>query len=151
MRPIHTITFLLFISFLGCKKSTTLKVENKSEKQITITKPTVSFTFDDGNTSDIVGFKFEEWNRMILQHLKKEKLEAVFFVTGKNKLSDKGQFLLNSWNDEGHKIANHTYSHPNFNSRKNSSSLFESELKKTDSIISNLSNKIKLFRFSLRK
>lgn len=149
MKRIHLTILLPLIIFLGCKNSTSNKVE-KSEN-ITATKPMVSFTFDDGNTSDIAGFRFEEWNKMILLHLEKENLRAVFFVTGKNKSDEKGQFLLKSWDSKGHKIANHSFTHPNFNSEKNTSSLFENELKKTDSIISNLNNGVKLFRFPYLK
>jgi peptidoglycan/xylan/chitin deacetylase (PgdA/CDA1 family) len=152
MKRIQPIIFLLLIILVGCKNSTS-KTSNESEKaeEISEPKPTVSFTFDDGNTSDLAGFKFEEWNKMMMSHLKEENLKAVFFVTGKNKLDEKGKLLLKSWNDEGHRIANHSFSHPNFNSEKNTSHLFESELKRTDSIISNLSNVVKLFRFPYLK
>jgi peptidoglycan/xylan/chitin deacetylase (PgdA/CDA1 family) len=138
---------------MGCKNSTPKKLEKTTEKieKNTTQKPIVSFTFDDGNTSDLAGFKFEEWNRMLLSHLKAENLKAVFFVTGRNKLTKKGTLLLKSWNDAGHKIANHSFSHPNFNSEKNTPELFESQLKRTDSIISSLSNSIKLFRFPYLK
>ncbi len=147
------ISFFLLIIFFGCKDTVTKKSEKKPEtlKKTARTKPTVSFTFDDGNTADLVGYKFEEWNAMILSHLEKEDLKTVFFVTGKNKLNAKGQFLLKSWNDNGHKIANHSFSHPYFNSEKNDSYLFERELKKTDAIISNHSNALKLFRFPYLK
>lgn len=88
---------------------------------------------------------------MILTHLENENLKAVFFVTGQNKTGEKGHFLLKSWNDKGHKIANHTFKHPNFNSPRNTSYLFENELKRTDSIISKFGNSIKLFRFPYLK
>ena len=94
------------VIFFGCKNSISDK-SGKSEKIVT-NKPMVSFTFDDGNTSDLVGFGFEEWNNMILSHLAEENLKAVFFVTGRNKTDDKGKLLLKSWNDSGHKIANHS-------------------------------------------
>lgn len=156
MNQIRPIFLFLLVIFFGCKDSKSTKTE-QTEKQvektekIPVTKPTVSFTFDDGNTSNLAGFQFEEWNKMILSNLENENLKSVFFVTGKNKSDKKGQFLLKSWNDNGHKIANHSFSHPYFNSEKNDSYLFESELNKTDSIISNLSNVVKLFRFPYLK
>lgn len=140
------ILFCLQIILFGCKGPT----PNIPEK-ITDTKPTVSFTFDDGITSDITDFKFEEWNQMILASLKNENLKAVFFVTGANKLDDKGKFLLESWNNEGHRIANHSFSHPNFSSKKNTALLFENQLLRTDSIISKYENHINLFRFPYLK
>ena len=153
MKRIQTTILLLLTVAIGCKNSTSDKTEKLSEnlEKVIETKPSVSFTFDDGNTSNLAGFGFEEWNKMILSHLEKENLKAVFFVTGKNKSDKKGQFLLKSWNDNGHKIANHSFSHPNFNSEKNNSNIFEKELKRTDIIISKFSNSIKLFRFPYLK
>ena len=144
------ITLLLLITLFGCKNSSS-KLSEKTTTIETKTKPVVSFTFDDGITNDIVDFKFEEWNEMILSHLENENLKAVFFVTGRNKTDEKGQFLLKSWNDKGHYIANHTFTHPNFNYPENTPYLFENELKRTDTIISKFDNGIKLFRFPYLK
>lgn len=153
MKQIHTIIFSFIIILGSCNNSPSRESGNKNgaAEKVTETRPTVSFTFDDGNTSDLASFRFEKWNKMILSHLGKENLKAVFFVTGRNKLDEKGKVLLKSWNDEGHKIANHSFSHPNFNSEQNTPSIFENQLKRTDSIISNLSNSVKLFRFPYLK
>jgi len=150
MKPNPRIIFFFLLILFGCKNSTSNKPEKAKVVQTT-SKPTVSFTVDDGITYGIAGFKFEEWNEMLLSHLENENLKAVFFVTGENKLDEKGQFLLQSWNDRGHKIANHSFTHPNFNSEKNTSGLFKEELLRTDSIISKFSNHIKLFRFPYLK
>ena len=133
---------------LGCKNAPTVPSKKIAS---TPTKPIVSFTFDDGITSALAGFEFEEWNGMILSHLDNENLKAVFFVTGKNKSDEKGQFLLKSWNDKEHSIANHSFTHPNFNSETNSAGLFEKELIRTDSIISKFDHSVKLFRFPYLK
>ncbi len=153
MIRIHLIVLFLFSTSFGCKNSTSEKTENKIEKpqKIEQPKPVISFTFDDGNTSDLAGFEFEEWNEMILSHLEKENLKVVFFVSGRNKTTPKGKFLLDSWDNRGHSIANHSFSHPNFNFDKNTSQIFEKELIKTDSIISKLNHYTKLFRFPYLK
>jgi peptidoglycan-N-acetylglucosamine deacetylase len=114
-------------------------------------KPKVSFTFDDGITNDLATYRFEDWNAMILSALHEQQLKAVFFVTGSNKHDAKGHFLLNSWAQEGHRIANHSYTHPNFGSPKKSVADFESELLKTDSLISKYATYSKLFRFPYLK
>lgn len=80
-------------------------------------QPIISFTIDDGVTNDMPGYSFEQWNRMLLDHLDNAGIKAVFFSMGHNKIDEKGQYLLKSWNDKGHKIANHTFSHPNYNNR----------------------------------
>ena len=115
------------------------------------TKPQISFTFDDGITTDMPGYDFKTWNSMLLQHLEKEQVKAVFFVTGSNKTDEKGRFLLESWNAAGHRIGNHTYSHPSYNSSKITYQDFEREFLKTDSIVRQYSRYIKLFRFPYLK
>lgn len=115
------------------------------------TQPIISFTFDDGVTTDMPGYPFEQWNKMILDHLDNAGVKAVFFVTGANKTDAKGQFLLKSWNDKGHRIGNHTYSHPNYADKNESFEKFRDELLRNDSMISKLSNYIRLFRFPYLK
>lgn len=114
-------------------------------------QPSISFTFDDGSTADRPGYTFEAWNALLLSNLHTAGVKAVFFVTGHNKLDKKGQYLLQSWNDQGHRIGNHTYSHPNYNSEKTSIAAFQSEFLKNDSIIRGLSQFLPLFRFPYLK
>jgi len=114
-------------------------------------QPYISFTFDDGITTNMPGYPFEQWNKMILDNLESAGVKAVFFVKGSNKTDAKGQFLLNSWNDRGQRIGNHTYSHPNYNDKDETFEKFRNELLRNDSIINKLSNYIKLFRFPYLK
>lgn len=149
----RSLVICLFVVFSCCKNTPKEEVTEKAEalSQAIKSKPKVSFTFDDGITRDVAGFKFEKWNEMILSHLDTAGIKAVFFVTGRNKLNDKGQFLLNSWDSRGHSIANHSFTHPNFNGQENTALMFEDELLKTDAVISGLENYIKLFRFPYLK
>ena len=146
---------VILVSFLmSCNESKDAAVKqttNPHEHQHDQGLPKVSFTFDDGITHDIANYAFEDWNQMILSSMEKEEIKAVFFVTGSNKLDDKGKFLLQSWTEKGHKIANHTYSHPNFNNEKITIPDFEDELLRTDKIISAYPNYLKLFRFPYLK
>ncbi|MET2984292.1 polysaccharide deacetylase family protein [Aureibaculum conchae] len=114
-------------------------------------QPKVSFTFDDGSTANRPGYPFEQWNKMLLDNLDDADLKAVFFVTGRNKTNEKGKFLLKSWNDKGHNIANHTFTHPNYNNEKISFEDFKKEIIKTDKVIKKYDNYIKLFRFPYLK
>ncbi|HYG18272.1 MAG TPA: polysaccharide deacetylase family protein [Ohtaekwangia sp.] len=114
-------------------------------------QPTLSFTFDDGSTDDMPGYAFEEWNTMLLDHLDSAGVNAVFFVTGKNKMDSRGKYLLQSWNDRGHRIANHTFSHPSYNNPNTTFEKFGEEFLQTDSIINAYDNYIKLFRFPYLK
>jgi len=116
-----------------------------------LAQPSISFTFDDGITTDMPGYPFEIWNKMILDHLDNAGVKAIFFVKGSNKTDTKGQFLLNSWNDRGQRIGNHTFSHPDYNDKDETFEKFRNELLQNDSIINKLSNYIKLFRFPYLK
>lgn len=114
-------------------------------------QPTISFTFDDGVTGDMPGYGFEQWNKMLLDHLDRANLNAIFFVTGANKLDEKGQYLLTTWNNRGHKLANHTFTHPNYNSKNVTFEKFKNEFLQTDTIIKKYDGYIPLFRFPYLK
>lgn len=116
-----------------------------------LAQPSISFTFDDGTTTDMADYPFEVWNKMILDHLDDAGIKAILFVKGENKTDVKGQFLLNSWNDRGERIANHTFSHPDYGEKDETFEKFKNELLRNDSIINKLSNYIRLFRFPYLK
>ncbi len=114
-------------------------------------KPKIAFTFDDGQINDVGGYKLKTWNELLLGHLKKHQLKAILFSSGANKINPKGKYVLSSWNNAGHLIANHTFTHPNFNSKNITLEAFEAELAQNDSIIRNYSNYYKYFRFPYLK
>lgn len=116
-----------------------------------IAQPTISFTFDDGSTSNRGNFQFEDWNNMILNALDRAAIKAVFFVKTRGMASKKGRYLLESWDNKGHLIANHTFSHPFFNSKDVNAEDFRNELLKADALIKNYRNYVKLFRFPYLK
>ncbi len=115
------------------------------------TQPKISFSFDDGSVSDRPGYALEEWNQMLLDKLDQADVKAIFFVAGHNKTSEKGGRLLKSWDARGHKIANHTLTHPFFNSDKVSLEDLQRELLSNDSIIQQYENYTRLFRFPYLK
>lgn len=145
MKQIAPLLLLFFLP-LSC-----VVKKGDTANPISSERPKISFTFDDGITADMPGYSFETWNAMLLQHLEKERIKAVFFVTGSNKTDAKGRFLLESWNAAGHRIGNHTYSHPNYHSDKIRFEDFRLEFLKTDSIIRPYSGYLKMFRFPYLK
>ena len=114
-------------------------------------KPIISFTFDDGSTNDVGQYKLEAWNQMLLDNLKKHELKAILFSSGANKTTVKGKYVLSSWNNAGHFIANHTFSHPNFNSKNISLEDLKAELTQNDAIINKYSQYLPYFRFPYLK
>lgn len=143
-----TLTWMFLITVLELTISCNSTIYGHKEKQ---EKPKISFTFDDGQTSDIGKYKLEVWNQILLDNLKKHNLKAILFSSGANKLSEQGKYVLRSWNDHGHLIANHTFSHPNFNSKNTSLESFMEELIQNDSIIKSYSNFYPYFRFPYLK
>ncbi len=131
-----------------------LAISFKKEANVQVAenaKPKISFTFDDGQVNDIGEYKLEKWNQLLLDNLKKHNLKAILFSFGANKASKKGQYVLTSWNNAGHLIANHTFSHANFNSGNTRLEDFEKELIKNDEIIKKYSNYYPYFRFPYLK
>lgn len=116
-----------------------------------LAQPAISLTFDDGITQNMPGYRFEEWNGKILDHLDDAGIKAAFFVTGSNKLDDRGKSLLKSWDEKGHKIGNHTFSHPNYNGRSITFQQFSTEFIRTDSVIRHYKNYYHYFRFPYLK
>lgn len=114
-------------------------------------QPKISFTFDDGSLADRPGYTFEEWNSMLLENLDQAGIKAIFFVSGPDKDRDKGRYLLNSWNDKGHMIGNHTLTHPNYNSKNISFEDFAHDFLQIDTLIRQYSNFIPMFRFPYLK
>ncbi|MEM6725513.1 MAG: polysaccharide deacetylase family protein [Bacteroidota bacterium] len=118
MNHLQCLLFGLICLLAACAPGSNVETEP------TLDQPMVSFTFDDGITKDLAGYAFEDWNAMILNALDLADLKATFFVTGFNKIDEKGQYLLETWDSRGHQIANHTYSHPSFNSKQNTAEIF---------------------------
>ncbi|MFN8343887.1 MAG: polysaccharide deacetylase family protein [Spirosomataceae bacterium] len=145
---IKALTFLFSVTVFGVAipKNTKTNAPN-----IIQDKPKISFTFDDGQTNDIGKYKLKVWNQLLLDNLKKHKLKAILFSSGANKSSENGKYVLTSWNNAGHLIANHTFSHPNFNSKHTSLDSFEYELTQNDEIIKKYSNYYPFFRFPYLK
>lgn len=142
------LPFLFLAIFFGLTIASNSRTYGQKTKQ---EKPKISFTFDDGQTNDIGDYKLEVWNQILLDNLKKHNLKAILFSSGANKLSEKGKYVLTSWNNEGHFIANHTFSHANFNSKNTSLESFKSELTQNHSVIKSYSNFLPYFRFPYLK
>jgi peptidoglycan/xylan/chitin deacetylase (PgdA/CDA1 family) len=107
----------------------------------------ISFTFDDGSTSDMPNLELKQWNNMILTAMKKHKLQSMFFVTGNLFKNEKGKYVLDSWIDDGHLIANHTYDHLNLNSSNISLDNYINNFLRLNDSLSYIENFVKYFRY----
>lgn len=109
--------FGLFSPFNRCRYA--IKTPDK------VTRGTVALTFDDGPHPTITP--------KILDALKAHRAQATFFVMG-GKIKG-NEAILRRILDEGHLLANHSYSHKNFHTA--SSSVKESEVVSTHKLLSN--------------
>lgn len=88
---------------------------------------------------------------MIRKQLRDNHIQAVWFVAGQSVDSDKGIQLLQKWDEEGHSIANHSYSHLNYNDSLITCKKFVEDIQKCDSLLSDYENFERIFRFPYLK
>src|SRR3990172_8642612 len=77
--------------------------------------PQIALTMDDFAWRNAIKLSAQERNEAILATLNKQHMRAALFVVGRNVEDLQGKELLKAWNDAGHLIGNHTYSHRNYN------------------------------------
>lgn len=111
----------------------------------------VSFTMDDPEITESPLFSASERNLKILNTFKHSKIKAALFVCGMRIDNAEGQALLQSWDKDGHLIANHSYSHLYFNSKKMNFETYRDDFLKVEPLIKGLVNFSKFFRFPYLK
>ncbi len=114
-------------------------------------RPQVSFTFDDPNIETTGNMTWMQRDDAILNTLDKNGVKAALFVCGKRIDNAEGKVLLSKWNDKGHMICNHSYSHSYFHSKKVWLENYENDFLRCDSIINKYSGFTKLFRYPYLK
>ena len=115
------------------------------------TTPKVCFTFDDPHTNTLAGYSWNTRNALIINKLKANNVQAVLFVCGMRINSSAGDSLVQSWDKAGHLIANHSFTHSYYHSKKYSVTAFKADFLKNDSLIKQYVNYTKLFRFPYLK
>ena len=83
-------------------------------RALAATAPQVAITMDDFNLVGLDEQTAEQRNQAILSAFRAHSIKAAIFCCGTFIDSALGQRLVKQWNDAGHIIANHTYSHRNY-------------------------------------
>src|SRR5689334_4975725 len=86
----------------------------------------IAITMDDFHWRVIPGDP-QKNNRKFLDTFEKHNLKIALFVIGQNADSPEGRSLLHAWNEAGHIIANHTYSHRSYNSDESTFEVFSAD------------------------
>jgi peptidoglycan/xylan/chitin deacetylase (PgdA/CDA1 family) len=113
--------------------------------------PQISITMDDFNWQNAVYQSAVDRNRSILSTLNRHSIKAALFVIGRNVEADEGRRLLMEWNDAGHLIGNHTYSHQNLNSPSMKLETYTADIARAEDSLKSFSRFQKYFRFPMLK
>lgn len=109
----------------------------------------VAITMDNPNSDPTPLLNPEVRDKEILSTLKKNHLKIVLFVQGAQVDDPQGRKLLERWNNAGHIVGNHTYSHSNINNV--SEEQYENDTLKNQLLLQHYSNFKKIFRFPFLK
>jgi peptidoglycan/xylan/chitin deacetylase (PgdA/CDA1 family) len=112
--------------------------------------PQFAITMDDFNWRNAVHPTAAERNRAILDVLNANGRKAALFVVGRNADDNDGKTLLRSWDDAGHIIGNHTYSHRSLNSEITVAQ-YEEDIQHAESILKDFKQFRKIFRYPVLK
>ena len=110
-----------------------------------------SITMDDFHWRNPVMLTAKERNEAILATLDTYKTKAALFVIGRNIDDDEGKELLKPWDKARHMLANHTYSHRNYNSRETDVREYQQDILRADALLKEFKQFKKYFRFPMLK
>lgn len=110
-----------------------------------------AITLDDPRVSDTPVFAAGILDQKIRSQLKAAKLQAALFVCGQRIDSDAGNTLLSQWDADGHLIANHSYSHLYYHSKKITSKRYIDDIRQGHEIIKGYKNFTPLYRYPYLK
>jgi peptidoglycan-N-acetylglucosamine deacetylase len=114
-------------------------------------RPQIALTVDDP-TVDLgtPAMAWAEANRRILAALSARKIKAALFVCGMRVDSAEGKHLLSAWDDAGHLLGNHSYSHFMYMS-KTSYEQFAADFLRDEPVVAPYRNRVSLFRYPFLK
>ncbi|MGA3294867.1 MAG: polysaccharide deacetylase family protein [Candidatus Acidiferrales bacterium] len=113
-------------------------------------RPQVALTMDDPKVDLGQFVDWKEANTRILGALDARKVKAALFVAGKHVDRPGGKALLGAWDDAGHLICNHSYSHLMY-LRKTTYEEFAADFLRDEPIIAPYRNRTQLFRYPFLK
>jgi len=112
-------------------------------------RPEIAVTFDDPKTAQLAGLPWQQINERILATLARHRLQAMLFVCGMRVDSEAGRALVAAWDQAGHLIGNHSYSHWNIDDHPLEA--FEADLIRNEPLIRSYRHFTRSFRFPFFK
>ena len=114
-------------------------------------RPQLALTMDDPTLTFGSVLKWQDANARILKAINAKNVRAALFVCGMRVDEADGSKLLSSWDQAGHLICNHSYSHRFYNNDKTNYSDFAVDFLKNEKIIAPYRNRTALFRYPFLK
>ncbi len=113
-------------------------------------RPQLAITMDDPRLKLEANLRWPEANSRILKALDSRNVKAALFVCGMRVDEYDGSKLLSAWDQAGHQICNHSYSHLNYCGPTPYAD-FAVDFLKNEKIIAPYRNKTLLFRYPFLK
>jgi peptidoglycan/xylan/chitin deacetylase (PgdA/CDA1 family) len=113
-------------------------------------RPQLALTLDDPTLTLGSVLKWQEANSRILKAISERNVRAALFVCGMRVDDADGAKLLTTWDQAGHLICNHSYSHK-FYGEKTSYADFAFDFLKNEKVIAPYHNRTALFRYPFLK
>ena len=113
-------------------------------------RPQLALTLDDPRLSLGLALKWPEANDRILKAISEKDIRAALFVCGMRVDEADGTRLLSDWDQAGHLICNHSYSHK-FYGEQTSYADFAADFLKNEKVIAPYRNRTALFRYPFLK
>lgn len=110
-----------------------------------------SITMDDFYWRNPVKQTAQERNQSILDTLNKHSVKAAAFVVGRNIEDQEGKDLIAAWDKAGHWIANHTYSHREFNAPESDVKTYSADVLRAEALLKQFPRFRKYLRFPMLK
>jgi hypothetical protein len=111
----------------------------------------ISFTMDDPRVNSTPMLSAPERDQRILAAFEHFNVKGALFVCGMRVDSAEGRALLKTWDEKGHLIASHSYSHENYNSPQMTFEKFRDDVLRDEPLISGLPHFARLFRYPYLK
>ena len=113
-------------------------------------RPQIALTLDDPTLNFGSVLKWQEANTRILKAIEAKDIRAALFVCGMRVDEADGAKLLSAWDEAGHLICNHSYSHK-FYGGQTSYADFAVDFLKNEKVIAPYHNRKALFRYPFLK
>ena len=123
---------------------------NKSVLSSVASSPQFAITLDDFGWHNAVHLTAEDRSRAILDALGANRAKAALFVVGQNAEEERGKAMLKEWDDAGHIIGNHTYSHRSLSSRITIAD-YEQDILRAEAVLKDFKQFRRMFRYPLLK